>query len=180
MPKCLALQRIARSVSATSWSTMALSLALMSTTAATTGCDRNQTTPADTSADVATGQGDALLQVGDVSIRASVVQTSILPPSVARQYGITRNANTLLLLVTARKGVAGNAIAVPALVTATVTDLRGGKQEVAMRQLQVEGLIDAVGTLETTLPDTLRFDLGIRVAGMAPAKMQFQREFFPR
>jgi hypothetical protein len=145
------------------------------------GCGGNAPTPATADArGDASRQGDVIERVGDVEIRASVVQTSALPDSVARQYGIERDAKTLLLLVAVRKGPAASAIALPARVTAKVTDLRGGQQDIVMRDIQTAGLVDAVGTIRTTLPDTLRFDLTVAVDAMAPVRMQFEREFYPQ
>jgi hypothetical protein len=124
--------------------------------------------------------GESMVQVGDASVRASVVQTSMLPESVARQYGIARSATSVLLLVAVRRGPEATATAVPARVTATVTDLRGSRQPVVMRELRTGGLVDYIGTVETTLPDTLRFDLAIAVDGSGQATMKFEREFYPR
>ena len=95
--------------------------------------------------------GEAVVRIGDASVRASVVQTSMLPESVARQYGIARSAKTVLLLVAVRRGPEATATAVPARVTATVTDLRGSRQPVAMRELRADGLVD-YSIVETTLP----------------------------
>lgn len=146
------------------------------------GCDRVSAPaqPAPSSASAADGRDDAMLQVGDVSIRASVVQTSALPESVARQYAIERDPKTVLLLVAVRKGPSASATALPARITATVTDLRGGRQDIVTRDVQTGTLVDAIGTTQTTLPDTLRFDLTVVVTGMAPAKMEFTREFYPQ
>jgi hypothetical protein len=125
-------------------------------------------------------QADAVSRVGDVSIRASVIQTSMLNDAVAREYGITRDPKTVLLLVAVRQGPDATATALPATITATVTDLRGGRQDIAMRELQSGGLIDYVGTVNTTLPETLRFDLTIVRAGGARSTMHLQREFYPQ
>ena len=43
----------------------------------------------------------AIARVGDVTMRASVVQTSTLGADVASQYGINRDDNTVMLLVAA-------------------------------------------------------------------------------
>ena len=135
-------------------------------------------TPASTSSDGA--QADAVTRIGDVSIRASVIQTSMLNEPVAREYGITRDPKTVLLLVAVRQGPDATATALPASITATATDLRGGKQEIAMRELKSGDLVDYVGTVGTTLPDTLRFDITVVRAGGATSTMQLQREFFPQ
>jgi hypothetical protein len=159
--------------------TIAMMLVLLPALAA--GCGGTQPTAPSPAATTGTDQrGDAVLRVGDVDVRATAVQASVLPESIARRYGIDRSPGTVLLLVTARRGAAGEAIAVVADVTATVTDLRGGRQQVAMRQVQVDGFSDSVGTVQTTLPDTLRFDLHVSVADTAPARLEFAREFYPQ
>ena len=123
---------------------------------------------------------EAIARVGDVSMRASVVQTSMLGAAVASQYQIRRDANTVLLLVAVRQGADGAETALPAQVTATATDLSGQRQSIAMRELRVGDLLDYVGTVQTTLPDTLRFDVTIVREGGATSTMQFTREFYPR
>ncbi len=122
---------------------------------------------------------EAITRVGDVSIRASAVQTSSLGADVASQYAISRSPGTVLLLVAVRKGADGEETALPARVTATAIDLRGQRQDIVMRELRVGDLLDYVGTVETSLPDTLRFELTIVREGGASSSMQFSREFFP-
>lgn len=124
--------------------------------------------------------GDVVLPLGDVSIRASVVQTSALPQSVARQYDIERSPETLLLLVGARKGPPSSAVAIPVHVTARVTDLRGGQQRIAIHEMREGDSIDSAGILRTTLPETLRFDLTVAISGQPPVTMQFVRDFYPQ
>lgn len=128
------------------------------------------------------------MQAGDVTMRASVLQTSALGAGVASQYGIPRDDNTVMLLVAVRQGSEGAETALPAQVTATATDLRGQRQTLAMRELRTGGpgsdqgpvLLDYIGTLQTTLPDTLRFDIRIVREGGAASEMQLTREFHPR
>ncbi len=130
--------------------------------------------------DNASAPQEAIVRTGDVSMRASVVQTATLGADIASQYGIRRDAGTVMLLVAVRKGADGAETALPAQVTATATDLRGQRQTIAMRELRVGDLLDYVGTVQTTLPDTLRFDVTIVREGGATSSMQFTREFFPR
>jgi len=157
--------------------TLVLSAAL--TLLALSGCS-SPTPPEEQPATQSVAQErDAVAEVGDVTVRASATQTSLLPAGVAREYGILeRRPDTLLLLVTVRKGAAGEAL--PASVTATVTDLRGGQQDIAMRQVRSDAFVDSVGTTTTSLPDTLRFDLTVNVDGMAPVRLQLQREVYPQ
>lgn len=129
---------------------------------------------------------EAIVRIGDTTLRGSAVQTSMLDAGVARQYGIHREPGTVMLLVTVRQGADGDEAAAPVRVTATATDLRGRRQTVAMRELRVADpgpgpgpvLLDYVGTVQTTLPDTLRFDVTIVRDGGATASLQFSRELF--
>lgn len=140
-------------------------------------CGAGPTAP---TAATASAPQEAIVRAGDATIRASAVQTSTLGAEVAGQYAISRDAGTVMLLVAVRKGPDGAEVAVPARVTATATDLRGRRQDVAMRELRVGDLVDYVGTVQTTLPDTLRFDVTIVPEGGASSSMQFTREFFPQ
>lgn len=122
----------------------------------------------------------ATSRIGDVTIHASAVQTSTLDPAVARRYGIERADDTVMLLVAMRQGPQAQASSLPAQVSATVTDLRGHRQPIVMRELRSGDLLDYVGTVEVALPDSLRFDVTIVREGGARSTMQFSREFYPR
>jgi hypothetical protein len=123
---------------------------------------------------------EAITRIGDVTIRASVVQTSSLPEAVAMQYGIARSDRLALLLVAIRQGPEAQEVALPATITATAIDLRGRRQDIPMRELRTGELLDYVGTAEIDLPDTVRFELAIVREGGAQSTMQFSREFYPR
>lgn len=123
---------------------------------------------------------EAIIRIGDVTIRASVVQTSSLPEAVAMQYGIARSDRLALLLVAIRQGPEAQEVALPATITATAIDLRGRRQDIPMRELRTGELLDYVGTAEIDLPDTVRFELAIVREGGAQSTMQFSREFYPR
>ena len=117
--------------------------------------------------------------VNGATVHVSAVQTSQLPDSVMRRYGIARSSRTVLLLVNLRNvgGAPGPAI------SATVTDLQEHTTPVALRELQVApsepGTIDYVGTVEVTPPDTLRFTV-VATRGGATSTVQVTREFYPQ
>ena len=137
-------------------------------------------------APAAPAREEAISRVGDITIRATAVPTASLDAEVARNYGIARDERTILLLVGVRKGEGAQETSLPASITATATNLSGQRQPVALRELRSGGtdpsqaLLDDVGTVETSLPDPLRFDLVIVPEGGASSKMQFSREFYPR
>jgi hypothetical protein len=131
-------------------------------------------------ATTAAGSGEATATVGEVSIHASAVQTATLNDAVAQQYGIARDDKTVMLLVAVRKGSGGGETSVPARVTASASGLSGGRQDIAMRELRSGDLLDYIGTVETTLPETLRFEVNVVLESGATSTLRFNREFYPR
>lgn len=128
----------------------------------------------------AADSSEATETVGDVSIRASAMQTSALNDAVAQQYGIARDNKTVLLLVAVRKGSGTSETSLPAKVTASAAGLSGGKQDIAMRELRTGELLDYIGTVETSLPETLRFEVTVVREDGATSVLKFNREFYPR
>ena len=125
-------------------------------------------------------QQEAISRIGDVTIRATAMPTAALTPEVASRYGIARDDRTVMLLVGVRQGPDMQETALPATITATATNLGGQRQQIAMRELRSGELLDYIGTVQSSPPDTLRFDLTIVRAGGATSTMQFNREFYPR
>ena len=134
-------------------------------------------------------QQEASARVGDVVVRANAIATEGLGEAVARQYGIERDAGTVMLLVGVRREDGnGNDVALPARVTAVAVDLLGKRQELAMREVRSgdpgsgpgQGFIDYVGTARVIAPDTLRFDIEVAPAGGPAMELHFNRDFFPR
>lgn len=143
-------------------------------------CSGSQTaTPAANGANSA-NSGEATATVGDVSIRASALQTSALNDAVAGRYGIARDDKTVMLLVAVRKGNGAGETSLPARITASATGLTGGKQDIVMRELRTGELLDYIGTVETSLPETLRFDVTVVREDGASSTLRFNREFYPR
>jgi len=122
---------------------------------------------------------EATSRIGDVTVRANVLPTQTLSEEVARQYGLTRDPDTVMLLVGVRQGPEAQEVALPATVTAVATDLSGRRHDIALRELRSGDLLDYVGTLKVTPPDTLRFDVTVVREGGAQSQMQFTRDFHP-
>jgi exo-beta-1,3-glucanase (GH17 family) len=120
---------------------------------------------------------EAEATIGAATMHVSAVQTSQLPEPVARQYGIERSPRRILLLVNLREVGAGSAPS----VTATVTDLQQHTTPVALRVVAPTdaSTLDYIGTIDATLPDTLRFQVLAR-HGAAMASVQLSRDFYPQ
>ncbi len=150
---------------------LALLCAVVATTA--TGCGGDAPKPARR---IDTPQ-EAVSRVGDVTIRANLIATEGLAEAMARQYGIERAADTVMLLVSVRSGPDGQDRALPATIDATVANLQGQRQTLAMREVRTGAYVDYVGLAKVSPPDTLRFDLKIVREGGATSTMTFSRDF---
>ncbi|HZV22831.1 MAG TPA: DUF4426 domain-containing protein [Luteimonas sp.] len=116
---------------------------------------------------------------GDLRIRASAVPSMQLPESVAREYGIQRGEHRVLLLVALRRDTNGDEATLPGSVQAQATDLQGRTQPIALREVRTGELVDHVGIVEVSPPETLRFEIRAIPAGESPRSLQFVREFYP-
>ena len=150
------------------------------------GCGSGAPVPTDGQAQM---QQEASTRVGNVVVRANAIPTAGLGEAVARQYGIERDAGTVMLLVGVRRDDGnGDETALPARVTAVAIDLLGKRQPLAMREVRSgdpgsdseQGFIDYVGTARVIAPDTLRFDIAIAPQGGPAMELHFNRDFFPR
>lgn len=119
-------------------------------------------------------------EAGDASFTAVAIQTSQIPDSVAAEHGIERRDDLVMLRVSAREGEPGNISTAPATVQATVTDLRGQTSILELDRKVVAGLVDHTGTVEVTLPATLRFEIIATTPQGASETMNFSREFRAR
>lgn len=144
---------------------------------ALSACSGPQTSPPTAAG---AGSEEAIATAGDVTVRASAIQTSTLDDAVARQYGIARDPRTVMLLIAVRKGSGDNESSLPARITASASGLTGAKQDIAMRELRTGELLDYIGTVETTLPETLRFDVAVVREDGAISTLRFNREFYPK
>jgi hypothetical protein len=122
---------------------------------------------------------EAVSRVGDVTIRANLVPTANLAEPMAKQYGIARDEDTVLLLVSVRRGPEGADSAIPASIEASVANLHGQRRALSLREIRSGEFVDYVATTEVSPPDTLTFDLKIVREGGATSNMRFSRDFAP-
>ncbi|WP_190285584.1 DUF4426 domain-containing protein [Montanilutibacter psychrotolerans] len=144
------------------------------------GCGREASTPSDSADQAAALREEAVLQAGDATVRASVIPTTNVGAAIATQYGIARSEDSVLLMVGVRQGPQATETSLPATVVASVRDLRGVRQAIAMREVRSGDSIDYVGTATVAAPDTLRFDILVQRQGKPEARLQFSRDIFPR
>lgn len=126
------------------------------------------------------GAQQAETRVGDTTVYAVAMQTSTISPQVARENGIERRDDLVMLRVSGRRGAGIDIASAPLQVQATATDLRGRAQSLAMEQSVANDLVDYVGMVETAVPDTLRFEIRITTAEGATGTLEVTREIQAR
>lgn len=161
------------------WPARLLALAVLALVAAC-GTDDDAAHPAAVpiTAPGSANQVDA--RVGEASVTAVAIQTSQLPAEVAVEQGIEQRDDLVMLRVSARQGEPGSISTAPVEVRASVTGLQGARRDIEMHERTVAGLVDHVGTVQVTLPDTLRFDITVVTPQGETGTLELSRGFRTR
>ena len=113
-----------------------------------------------------------------ITLRANVVETADLQESVAAGYGIAREPNQALLLLTVRDANGDNAT--PLSLQATVSDLKGGQRPLPLREIRVGEFVDLIGLAPVSAPDTLTFEVRAQLVPGSSSSVRVSRDFYPR
>lgn len=155
--------------------TLAGSLCIVLGAAVLAGCGGGTSSA---SSDMRPAEPDVVRQ-GDFSLRMQAMQTDRLPEAVAAAHGVTRSRRDVLVLIALRQGEDAVATSPPGEVTIEVRDLMGRNRPVALAPMVSGELIDHVGTLRITPPETLRFEVRAMPEGSEPLDMRITRDFLP-
>lgn len=118
---------------------------------------------------------------GDYVVHYNALNTNLLPPQVAKAYGIQRSSNRALLNVTVLKKVMGSpGTPVSAAITATGTNLTGQIRDIQIRKIEEsEGAIYYLGELPVHNLETYRFDIVINIEDEdEPLLVKFRQQFY--
>ncbi len=118
---------------------------------------------------------------GDYVVHYNALNTNLLPPQVAKAYGIQRSSNRALLNVTVLKKVMGSpGTPVSAAITATGTNLTGQIRDIQIRKIEEsEGAIYYLGELPVHNLETYRFDIVINIEDEdEPLQVKFRQQFY--
>ena len=113
-----------------------------------------------------------------ITLRANVVETADLQESVAAGYGIAREPNQALLLLTVRDANGDNAT--PVSLQATVSDLKGGERPLQLQEIRVGEFVDRIGLVPVNAPDTLTFEVRAQLVSGSTSSVRVNRDFYPR
>lgn len=119
---------------------------------------------------------------GDYVVHFNALTTDNLPPTVTREYGITRSKNRAMLNVTVLKKVLGTTgQPVSAKVGATVSNLTGQQRDIELREIREGSAIYYIGEFGVNHEENLDFSVVALPEGHdRPLRVQFQQRFFTR
>jgi hypothetical protein len=119
---------------------------------------------------------------GEYVVHFNALTTDNLPPTVTREYGITRSKNRALLNVAVLKKVLGTTgQPVSASISVSASNLTGQRRDIELREIREGSAIYYIGEFGVTHEDNLDFSLIVQPEGLErPLQVQFQQRFFTR
>ena len=130
------------------------------------------------SATARANDSEASASVDGIVLTARTLPMRNVSDAMAKRYGLDADPDALLLLVTLRDGN-GDAVAVDGLaVDARVARLPDAPQPLALKRIEVGGMVDLVASVHARAPATLRFELDARRGG-ATSRLAFTRDVLP-
>lgn len=128
-----------------------------------------------------TSEAQQAQDFGDYVVHYNALNTNLIPPQVAKGYGIHRSSSRALLNITILKKVIDNpGIPVKASVTASGTNLTGQRREIDIREIiDTEGAIYYIGELRVHNLETYNFTVEVQLEGEAdPLIVKFRQQFY--
>lgn len=117
---------------------------------------------------------------GDFVVHYNAQATEMLPPEVARAYGIQRSANRAMITVSVVKkqeGSIGQSVA--AEITVNASNLTGQLKSVDTREIRESGAIYYIGEMGVANRETLIFDISVQPEGESEAfTVKFRQQFY--
>jgi hypothetical protein len=120
------------------------------------------------------------LREGEFVLHWSAVPTTMLTPAVAKQAGITRSANRVLVNIAVRRGPDGTDTAVPATVKIAATNLAGQRELLDVREHREGDAIYYLAQARVAGEDTVTFEVEALPQGGRPLRTTFRQDFFPQ
>ena len=115
---------------------------------------------------------------GDYTVHYNTMNTNLLPPDVARSYGIQRAGTRAMLNIAVLRQPDNSPV--HARVTATATNLAGQLRDIRMREVADQEAIYYIGQFRVHDEETLNFKIEIepRDNTTPPMELRFRQQFF--
>jgi len=117
--------------------------------------------------------------VGPWEVHYSALSTAGLDPTVARNYGITRSRNRVMLNVAVFRNDERGRISSTAGIEAAASNLNGQRRTMGMRRVEEGEAIYYLGFTRVADRETLSFTLSVTPEGAdRPIEIRFEQQFF--
>jgi hypothetical protein len=122
---------------------------------------------------------DSFKDFGSYEVHYNAVRTDALSPAIAREYGIQRSANRVMLNVTVLHKEAGTARKpVPADVKVDARNSNEQLKNIELRRISESEAIYYIGEVSISGTEILVFDITVTPEGtQTPLSVKFTREF---
>jgi hypothetical protein len=121
---------------------------------------------------------DSFRDFGSYEVHYNAVRTDSLTPEIARNYGIQRSTNRVMLNVTVLQKEAGARKPVPAEVKVDARNLNEQLKDLELRRISEGEAIYYIGEVSISGTEILVFDISVTPEGtQTPLSVKFTREF---
>lgn len=115
-------------------------------------------------------------EFGDLRVHYNALPTLSLNEAVAREYGVTKDAGTALLVIAVRRMENGEETGAESEVSAEAVDLQGARQQIALKVVKTGDYTDHIGIFDIHPRDSYRFEVTLKADGRSEV-VKFQRNF---
>jgi hypothetical protein len=117
---------------------------------------------------------------GDHVVHFNAQPTTMLPPEVARAFGIRRSGNRAMLNITVlRRGDTEGSTPVTADVSISANNLLGQLKDVRIRELREGDAIYYIGEVTVANEEIITFNVSVRPEGVdTPHEFKFRQQFY--
>lgn len=124
-------------------------------------------------------QAEQYVDAGEFRVHYAAINTTQLTPEVARQFGVARTRNQILLVLNAQQNVDGRYQPVPATAAGTATTLPGHVQKLALRPIREADVHYVIATFETLDGEYMTIDAQLLPSGAnTPITVKFRQQFY--
>ena len=113
---------------------------------------------------------------GDLRVHYNALPTLSLNDAVAREYGVTKDAGSAMLVVAVRRLQNDEETNAEAQVSAEAFDLQGARQHIGFSAVKTGQYTDHIGVFAIHARDSYRFEVTVKADGRTE-KVKFQRNF---
>jgi uncharacterized protein DUF4426 len=113
---------------------------------------------------------------GDLRVHYNALPTLSLNDAVAREYGVSKDAGSAMLVIAIRRLENGEEVGAEGEVSAEAFDLQGARQHIEFSAVKTGQYTDHIGVFTIQARDSYRFEVTVKSNGRTE-KVKFQRNF---